>query len=479
MNLRPWAAPTAVGVAIAAAAGGAVLVARSSSGSHLGSAPHKLALASYAGQRNAMGAPVSDSSSPSSYTLEGTLSDQKPADGRVRRPSRGSADAAAKLASALGLNGKPTAIKGGWALRGPDNTVLLLRADGSWSWAMDCDVEKPIFDENTDVGCDMAESLADPAPPGPSVADTERTARPVFAALDLDGAVRATQGQDTESWATVEPVAGGSTTLQVSRDLKVVGGNGWLSGSTEGDAYPLISAADAFEALKAMPLIHDDMCRVRTDGKPGCEEPAPPVVVGAHLGLMLDRDREGALLVPAWLFELKGSTDTVPWVAIDPAYLEPMDGDIDPGFTGGGSGSSDGSTGSGGAPTSITPVPPNSSPGTDPGSGGTEPAPPAPNSTRNGAPDTPADNQSLQSYSLDGDSTLVGYKELGACQGMTLSVKEDESSVYVVVQVTEHSVPYGFDCSKTNLSSATVTLAAPLGTRVVRNTDGSEVSRRK
>lgn len=482
MNLRPWAAPTAVAVAIAGTATGVVLVTRSSSGSSVGSEPPKLALSSFSRERVAIGAPVSDASS-SSYTLEGTLSDQKPDDGRVRRPTRGSAEEAAKLASALGLDGKPTEIKGGWALRGPDNTVLLLRSEGSWSWAMDCSPDQPIGEESLDVGCDMAISYVPPGPPpGPSAADTERVARPVFDALELSGDIRATQGEEKKSFATIEPASGAASTLWVSPALDVIGGNGWLAGSSEGDAYPLISAAAAFDALKAVPMMRDDMCRVRSDGKPGCEEPASPVVVGAHLGLMLDHDRSGALLVPAWLFELMGSTDTVPWVAIDPAYLEPIGDDPEQGSgSGSGSGSS-GSTGSGGSGTgSVDPVPPDASPGTEPAPPIPQASPPPSDPNGDG---TTSQTYPIDGYTLEGDRTIHVRVELGGCQAdwePRLEAKQGEDAVWLLLSASGDAPPADGACPAiAKVGEATVELDAPLGDRQVYDASTSKaLDRRK
>ena len=469
-DLRSWAGPTALGVAVAAAGGGAVLLIRSSGsdGVHPGSNgnPPKLHLASYADHK-AMGAPASYGGQ---WQLEGTLPTETPADGRVRRPSGGSSSAAGDLAKALGLSGTPTEVKGGWALRGDNSTIVILRKDGSWSWGMDCNANGPIEDENLDVGCASAIGYAPPGPPpGPSAADTEKAATPVFRALGLDGTVNATAGSELKSYATVSPASGWSTTLEVSRSLDVVGGNGWLPGSTEGDAYPLISASAAWEALKASPRVIDDMCRVRDDGKPGCADPEPTVITGASLGLMLDRDASGALLVPAWLFAVKDSTETIPWIAVDPAYLEsysPPDGG-DPGTSGSGSGSSDGSTGSGGAPTQVDPAPPDASPGSEPNSG---------SGSSGSAPSSRSTN--LGSYSLDGDSTIVGYVELTNCESATLLAKEAPDVVYLAVEIT---VPGGkvLCSSATRQEQPRVTLDAPLGTRAVRNSDGSEIPRRK
>jgi hypothetical protein len=467
-------------VAIAAAGGGAVLLIRNSGsdGVRPGSTPGKLALASQNTATRALGAPAYDSGSGSGSTgepnplwqLEGTLSGDKPSDGRVRRPSAGSADEAAKLASALGLTGSPTAISGGWALRGPDSTLLILRKDGSWTWSMDCAPDRPLADEDPNVGCASAISSVPPGPPpGPSASDTLTAARPVFTRLGLDAdsatATADAGSSNSRSTATVSPAYGWSTTLEVSTDLKVVGGNGWLAGSDEGDAYPLISAADAYKAMSHTSWAMPDLCRLRTDGKPGCADPEPRIVTGATLGLMLDRDSRGALLVPAWLFSIKGATEPAAWNAIDPAYLEPLDSPDDPapqpGSVEPGSGATD-------TPLQVDPATP-----------GSEPAPPNSGSGSSGSSGSGTTTADIQSYSLEGDTTIVGWVELSRCETARLSVKEAPDVVYLVAERAPAPVPSGTDCSATDVQQVRAQLQDPLGTRVVRGADGSAIPRRK
>jgi hypothetical protein len=217
----------------------------------------------------------------------------------------------------------------------------------------------------------------------------------------------------------------------------------------------------------------DDMCRVRDDGKPGCQEPAPTVITGASLGLMLDHDPKGALLVPAWLFAVKGSADTFPWIAVDPAYLVTYDGDADgDGEVGSGSGSSSGSsTGSGSSGSdggSTDPAPPVVSPGTEPNEGSA--ATP---------PDAPAEPATVQSYSLDGEQTLVGYVELKGCDIGELQVKEASNAVYLVASTRPNPNEAAMLCTASHLQALKVGLTSALGDREVRNADGSEVPRRK
>ena len=65
------------------------------------------------------------------------------------------------------------------------------------------------------------------------------------------------------------------------------------------------------------------MCAVRKDGKPGCEPIPPTVITGASLGLSLRHELGQPLLVPSWLFSIKGSTEPASIVAVDPHWLKP------------------------------------------------------------------------------------------------------------------------------------------------------------
>lgn len=464
MNLRSWAGPTALGVALASVAGGAVYLSRGSSpGVHAGSSgpPPKLRLASANGDRAAaLGAP---SSGGSQYTLEGTLSDDKPADGRVRHPRRGSAAAAAELASALGLDGTPTAIDGGWALRAPGGTILILHEWGSWSWQLDCMPDGPIQDAAR-TGCAVAGApTTTPPPPGPSDDDAASAARPVLAALGFAGLpITSSPAGDSQTAAAVTPAAGWATSVFVSAAKKVVGGNGWLSGATEGDAYPLISAADAFELLKAQPRMAMDLCMQRKDGQPGCEEPAPTVISGATLGLTLDYEQAlraddpgGPLLVPAWLFTVKNSTETIPWIAVDPAYLEQP---------------------------SPEPAPADKP---EPGAG-TEPSqapPPKPVPGTSGQP-TETETLPIDAYTLEGDRVIHVQVTLGDCKAQwepRLEAKQGADAVYLLLTASGSPPPPDGACTAiASEHDVTVTLDAALGDRKVYDAhDMRELSRRK
>ncbi len=146
------------------------------------------------------------------------------------------------------------------------------------------------------------------------------------------------------------PTSGLRTTLVV-RDGKVLSGQGWLVRAAERATYPLVSATDAFQLLRTTPLPMPLMA---------CPEPLPegydpvpcggPVTVtGARLGLSLQQDPQGQLLVPAWLFDVEGSSYPLVQVAVPQRLLAPAD-------LGGGSTGSSGSEVPPAPPTAPTPT---------------------------------------------------------------------------------------------------------------------------
>jgi hypothetical protein len=166
-------------------------------------------------------------------------------------------------------------------------------------------------------------------PPGPPSAEAEQVARRVFARLGIDADNLYTyQGSPTTSVIANPDVdgkqtSGWSTRLDIDANDGIAGGDGWLTTVVKGTDYPVVTAAAAFEQLTRIPMGRPEICMVRKDGKPGCEEPPPLKVTGAVLGLMLAHDAQGAVLVPAWLFTVEGQNEPAAQIAIDPAYLAP------------------------------------------------------------------------------------------------------------------------------------------------------------
>lgn len=171
-----------------------------------------------------------------------------------------------------------------------------------------------------------------PAPevsPGPSEADARAAADKVLAALGMsDARVTVWPGDPTASVQANPRVQGLDTVglgtyLQVDGNGDITWADGRLPGVIAGAAYPVISAQTAFDKLLDTPQVAIDMCMVREDGEPGCAELPPAEVTGGALGLLLDYDGERPVLVPAWLFDVKGQPEPAAQIAIDPSFLAP------------------------------------------------------------------------------------------------------------------------------------------------------------
>ena len=389
-RLRSWVLPLGLAVLIAAIVSAAMLIGRGGNsrpiGAHSSGTPPTLHLSSY--QSGGATAAAAGAPEPavhpgaSQFELVGTLPDGQPADQSVWRPKHADAADASTVAAALGLSGAPTRITGGWVLRNDNNNRLVVRDDGSWSYGLDCAPEQPIANEDATVGCAVASSgVAVAAPPpaltpnsssvsaepttapvpapaaGPSETDARAAAAKVFDKLGLGDATTSYYEGSPTAQVVANPkvhgldVVGWSTSLSVSRDGSIAAGDGWLTGLTEGDAYPVITAQKAYELLQAQPRPAIEMCVRRSDGKPGCAPIPPTRITGAHLGLMLDYDAASAVLVPAWLFDVKDSTEPLTQIAVDPSFLAPPNvGPGAPGYDPSGNGSS----GSGGG---VAPAP--------------------------------------------------------------------------------------------------------------------------
>jgi hypothetical protein len=157
-----------------------------------------------------------------------------------------------------------------------------------------------------------------PLPARPTDAEALAAAQPVLAALGLSGArVQRVPGQVS---VLVDPVVDGlpttgfGTALTVAPGGDVTTGSGWLGHPAAGAEYPLVPAADA---LKDLPV--RDIARLC--GTKVCA-PLPMEITGATLGLLLRWDTTAApLLVPAWRYTVRGGTEPLVVVAVQPAYL--------------------------------------------------------------------------------------------------------------------------------------------------------------
>jgi hypothetical protein len=223
-----------------------------------------------------------------------------------------------------------------------------------------------------------------------------------------------------------------TTRVDVDPTGAVTGASGWLGAAREGDSYPLISAQQAFDELPEVPRML--MCPVGPDGK-GCLEPAPVQVTGAHLGLSLQPLADGGqVLVPSWLFEVKGSSEPVVGVAVQHRFL-PTPSPV--------------------APTTTV---------TD------EPAPP-PSSVEPAPARVPLAFDAAYRASVP-EAVVVQYGDSSSCphQDVTPAVKESADSVVVLLEA-DPMQPLVACTEDYRAVRLTVKLQAPLGDRAV--IDGS------
>jgi hypothetical protein len=362
----------------------------------------------------ALGAPSGRFTGWGEWRLEGDLPDG-PSSAAVHRLGAGPVERSLveHLATALGLDATPQHLDGGWyVLDGTRELSVSERAGRHWVYADHGCVAGPVLDPQEGVGCAIAQPggvvTAEPAPPDPgsdspppvsspvpsppvpspvpspqpvSADDAARAARPVLAAVGLDPATARVQSSGDQRDVVVRPrvddltVVGLDTRVTVGPDAESTDAAGWLSTPTPGPDYPVITAQAAFERLRDQPrpLMAEMPCEVPV-GAADCPAPPDRIVRGAHLGLALGYESGGALLlVPAWLFDVRGQEDPAVVVAVEPDYLGQPDattGGSAPGSTGG---SAPGSTG-GSAPGSTG----GSTGSVAPATGGPAPAEPRP-----------------------------------------------------------------------------------------------------
>jgi hypothetical protein len=350
----------------------------------------------------------------SGWRLEGTLPGG-PSFGRVHLLPAGTATRAfvGSLARALGMTGEPQHLKAGWYLvSGTTELSVSELAGRHWVYTNHGCIAGPVLDPQMGVACAVARSAppivvapgATGAPGGSDVSPiptasspvpvstpkpvqenvARNVARPVFQAVGIDpDAPRITTAGGARS-VVFTPEVAGSTVLgletQVALDEKgqIVDASGWLAKATPGATYPLISAKQAYDELRAQPQpmmgLSMAPCRI-VPGTSGCAPTPDRVVTGATLGLTQSYNTDrGVLLVPAWLFRVRDEDTSPAVVAVQRAFLgvperpspvgQPGTGS-QPGSTGG-AGGANGSTSETGAPTEAQPGPPAATASTTP-----------------------------------------------------------------------------------------------------------------
>ncbi|MFE0388932.1 hypothetical protein ACFW1F_33425 [Streptomyces bungoensis] len=365
--------------------------------------------------------------------------------------------AVARLAKALGVDGPPVAEGSAWRVgAGRDGTGPSLQvnrdAPGAWSYTR--------FAPGTDDCRKVTLCAQDPGAPAAapvSAAAAEKVAAPVLKALGQDGAkLDASQVMGARRVVNADPVVGGLPTYGVTTGLTVdekgvlVGGHGQLAAPVKGDVYPVLSARRTLALMNRAPEgghrmgiggctgpvpLKDrleqpcDRTRAGSGRTPGAADEA--TVEKAVFGLAARSAGGRPLLVPSWLFEVRGpaarGTFTVAYPAVDPAYL-------------------------------ASPSPSSSAPSGGPSS----------------APRT--SGVKVDGYRADGRALTVSFTG-GVCADYTASAKE--SAGRVAVTVTGTSRPGEVCVAMARFYEKTVRLDAPLGGRTVTGTDGTRIPKAK
>ncbi|MFJ9420926.1 hypothetical protein [Streptomyces sp. NPDC101249] len=360
----------------------------------------------------------------------------------------------ARLAKALGLDGTPVARGQSWQVgsakdgAGPDLTVDRA-APGIWSFHR--------YAAGSDACGSAARCATEPSdgaaePVGQAAA--RKAAAPVLKAIGQDGA-KLDAGQVTGAQRVVnaDPVVGGlptfgwTTGLTVGANGELVGGTGRLKAPVAGADYPVLGAAETLALMNEAPVTDHRMgvggCASAVPLKDRLEQPCGSgtgtgtgtsgsaaggtVTVGdAEFGLAL-RTRQGQpLLVPSWLFEVRGTDGrdgyTVAHPAVDPAYL-------------------------------TSP----SAPSQEPTAGGSA----GPRDVR------------VDGYRADGRELTVGFTG-GVCADYTATAEESDGAV--TVTVTEKPWKGKVCVMIAKEMRQKVTLDAPLGDRKVVGTGGAGVA---
>jgi hypothetical protein len=364
------------------------------------------------------GAPVSGARG-SGWRLEGTLP-TGPSTGRVYLLPAGTSTRTfvSTLARSLGMSGEPQHLKDGWYVVSRTTELSVSELAGRhWTYTNHGCVAGPVLDPQTGVACAVAQpsppiavpvkpgasggpvpapapgapggskgvnptpmagppvtgvgpiptSVAQPVPVPENVA--RRLARPVLEAGGVNPDAARVETEGGQRSVVLVPKVGGSTVIgletrvSVDEQGQVVDASGWLATPTAAAAYPLISARQGYDQLlqQPQPMMALAMpCRI-VPGTQGCAPIPDRVVTGATLGLTqaYSTDR-GILLVPAWLFQVRGQSTPEAVVAVQRSFLgqpdQPAPGGPAVGGGSGSVGSEPGSVSGGSAPNGSTEV---------------------------------------------------------------------------------------------------------------------------
>jgi hypothetical protein len=395
----------------------------------------------------------------------------------------------AALAEALDLPGRPTEDDGRWRVGGPrDGSGPLLTVDdgrggASWAYVRYRPAGDDLCGKPKDGGASTLRAPCHDGPAGNGVAGGDRdtaadpvsaeeakqAVRPALAALHLEKAeLDASATYDALRVVNAQPHAEGLpvqdwvSSFTVDSSGRLVRGHGHLGDLVKGAEYPVMTADETLKALNKHregragappcdtgPPVEPKTGDARIGGYPegddvvtcsapdssGADENTARVT-DATFGLAAEYAKGEPVLVPAWLFEVRGQgaedTYQVTFPAIESRFLRtPGDG------------------GSGGAP-----------------DGGDAPVSPG------------GERRALVSYTVDGRELTVTFWG-GVCHDYRATAKDRGEQVALTVQPrnAEPKKPCIMIAKK---QQVTVQLDEPLGGReVVEAQSGEELPRRK
>jgi hypothetical protein len=378
------------------------------------------------------------------YRAEGTLPDGPGSAPVYWAKGAVTKDEVARLAAALGVGGTPVAEGQDWKVgSGEDGSGPVLRvnrqAPGLWTFNR----YAPATDD-----CESATVCAkEPtAPAGDPVGEAaaKKAAAPVLKALGQDDAkIDASQVMGAQRIVNAEPEVGGlpthgwTTGVTVNAQGEVAGGSGQLKAPVKGDSYPVLSAQETLDRMNAAPgtdhragiggcagpVPLEDGTRSTCGGSTAVPQKTALTVEDAVFGLAPHASGGRQVLVPSWLFEVRGPADvhTVTHPAVEPEYL-----------------------GSPGA----------STPSAEPSSGGR------------------TSDVEVDGYTAEGRELTVTFTG-GVCSAYKATAVESEDEVKVTVTAT--SDPDKVCILIAQVYHQTVRLDEPLGGRTVVGSDGREI----
>ncbi|MFJ9738185.1 hypothetical protein [Streptomyces sp. NPDC101166] len=361
----------------------------------------------------------------------------------------------ARLAAALGVKGTPVTEGQSWKVgAGTDGSGPVLRVEKQAPSLWTFNRYAPGTDSCKSGGAVCAQGSASGDPVSEEAA--KKAAEPVLEAVgQSDAEIDASQVAGAQRMVNADaefgglPTYGWTTGVTVNGQGEVVSGNGQLKTPAEGESYPVLSARETLDRMNAAPGTDRRMgiggcaSSAPLDGRPQGREdrlasPCAPsadmpgkqtrkqtvTVQEAVFGLAPHSSGGRQVLVPSWLFEVRGAGDgtyTVTHPAVEPEYL--------------------------GTPATASP---------------------------SGGPTSGATTQDVKvdGYTAEGRELTVAFTG-GVCADYTAAATERGDRVEVTVTATPWPDKVCIKIAK--VFHKTVTLDEPLGSRTVVGSDGKAV----